>query len=71
VDNDYLYEEDAQEALQHLVEFAELDCETLDADEEDERALMEVTEYARMAVIRLHGDLMMNKREDGSTDTTH
>lgn len=71
VDSDYLYEEDAQEAYQHLVEFAELDCDSLDVDEEDERALMEVTEYTRMAVIRLHGDLMMNKREQGTSDTTH
>ncbi|WP_298624302.1 UPF0149 family protein [uncultured Legionella sp.] len=65
------YEEEAQEALQHLIEFAELDCETLDIDEEDERALMEVSEYARLAVIRLHGDLVMNERERGGAGTTH
>ncbi|MBN9231441.1 MAG: hypothetical protein BGO90_02650 [Legionella sp. 40-6] len=55
-------EEDAQNALQHMIEFAELDCDSLEVDEEDERALMEVSEYARMAVIRLHGDLAMSKR---------
>lgn len=71
VDLEHFYEEDAQEALQHLVEFAELDSDSLDVDEEDERALMEVTEYTRMAVIRLHGDLMTNKRKDGQTGTTH
>lgn len=71
VDADHLYEEDAQDALQHLVEFAELDYDSLDVDEDDERALMEVTEYARMAVIRLHGDLMMHKRKDGHSGTTH
>lgn len=68
---DQFYEEEAQEALQHLIEFAELDCDTLDVDEEDEKALMEVSEYARMAVIRLHGDLVMNERERGGSETTH
>lgn len=68
---DQFYEEEAQEALQHLIEFAELDTDTLDVDEEDEKALMEVSEYARMAVIRLHGDLVMNERERGGSETTH
>lgn len=70
IDVDSLYEEDAQEALQHLLEFSELDSESIDIDEEDERALMEVTEYTRMAVIRLHGDIMTQKRE-GHSDATH
>jgi uncharacterized protein YgfB (UPF0149 family) len=66
------HEEEAQDALQHMIEFAELDCDTLDIDEEDERALMEVSEYARMAVIRLYGDLKMNEREGrGSTGLAH
>ncbi|KTD57748.1 UPF0149 family protein [Legionella shakespearei] len=68
---DQFYEEEAQEALQHIIEFAELDCTTLDVDEEDEKALMEVSEYARLAVIRLHGDLVMNERERGGAGTTH
>jgi uncharacterized protein YgfB (UPF0149 family) len=71
VSMDEFYEEDAQDAMQHMIEFAELDCDTLDVDEEDERALMEVSEYARMAVIRLHGDLKLNEKERGDSDTTH
>lgn len=71
IDVDQFYDEEAQEALQHLMEFAELDCDTLDIEEEDEKALMEVSEYARMAVIRLHGDLVMNERERDGSDTTH
>ena len=71
VSADQFHEEEAQEALQHLTEFAELDCDTLDVDEEDERALMEINEYARMAVIRLHGDLKMNERQQGGSDLTH
>ncbi|MFT4060038.1 MAG: YecA family protein [Legionella sp.] len=65
------HDEEAQDALQHMMEFAELDCDTLDIDEEDERALVEVSEYARMAVIRLHSDLVMNQQEDRGTSRTH
>jgi uncharacterized protein len=65
------YEEEAQDALQHLIEFAELDCDTLDVDEEDDRALMEVSEYARMAVLRLHNDLVLNEKDHGGTGITH
>lgn len=64
------HEEEAQDAFQHLIEFAELDCETLDVGEDDERALMEVSEYARMAVLRLYNDLVMNE-SSGSTGITH
>jgi uncharacterized protein len=67
----HLFEEDAQEALQHLTEFAELDCDTLDVDEEDEKALMEISEYTRMAVLRLHNDLASYKSEQGVHDVAH
>ncbi|HAT3978578.1 TPA: UPF0149 family protein [Legionella pneumophila] len=65
------YEEESQDALQHLIEFAELDCESLEVGEEDERALMEVSEYTRMAVLRLHSDLVLHEREFGDSGTTH
>ncbi|HCU5990179.1 TPA: UPF0149 family protein [Legionella pneumophila] len=65
------YEEESQDALQHLIEFAELDCESLEVGEEDERALMEVSEYTRMAVLRLHSDLVLHERELGDSGTTH
>ena len=71
ISEDQFYEEEAQEALQHLIEFADLDCDTLEIDEEDERSLMEVSEYARMAVIRLYSDLKMNERERSDSDLTH
>lgn len=64
-------EEESQEALQHLLEFAQLEYETLQVDEEDERALMEVSEYARMAVLRLYGDLVASDGEHGSVKTKH
>lgn len=65
------YEEESKDALQHLMEFAELDCESLEVGEEDERALMEVSEYTRMAVLRLHSDLVLHERELGDSGTTH
>lgn len=67
-----LHEEDSREGLQHMIEFAQLDYESLDVDDEDEKALMEVTEYARMAVLRLFADLhsSMQTKED-SSDKTH
>ncbi|MGC1182549.1 UPF0149 family protein [Legionella sp.] len=68
---DQFYEEEAQDALQHLIEFAELDCDTVDVNEDDERALMEVSEYARMAVIRLHNDLKLHEKARCGVDLTH
>ncbi|KTD52067.1 hypothetical protein Lqui_0911 [Legionella quinlivanii] len=66
-----LKEEESQEALQHLQEFAELDYQSLEVDEDDEKALMEVSEYARMAVLRLHGDLNKNQSNRGTSTSTH
>lgn len=66
-----LHEEEAQEALQHLREFAELDYQSLQVDEEDERALMEVTEYARMAVLRIYGDLHSNQPKSERSEKSH
>ncbi|MDP1604926.1 MAG: UPF0149 family protein [Legionella sp.] len=71
IDYEELEEEDSQEALEHLFEFAQLDYEGLDIEEEDEKALMEVNEYARMAVLRLSGDIKANKSGGEFSDTTH
>ena len=71
VDREQFYEEEAQEALSHLEDFALLEYESVEVSEEDEVALMEIMEYARMAVIRLHGDLLMNERERGESDRAH
>lgn len=58
-------DEEAQDILQHLQEFAQLDYESLDVDEDDEKALMEVCEYTRLAVLRLFGDRLGNKEGKG------
>lgn len=71
IDADQFYEEEAQEALQHITEFAELDYESLEVSDEDESALMEVSEYTRMAILRLHADLVANERERGDTGMPH
>lgn len=68
---DDLEEEDAQEALEHLTEFAQLDYQTLQVDEEDEHALMEVSEYARMAVLHIFLDLQSGNLKKGSAETAH
>ncbi|WED42877.1 YecA family protein [Legionella cardiaca] len=67
-----LQEDESQEALQHILEFAQLDYESLEVDEEDEKALVEVSEYARMAVLRIYGDLLEDSHHrGGSTSTAH
>jgi len=69
--DDQLEEDEAKEAMQHLAEFAELDYEGLQAGEEDERALMEVYEYARMAVLHIYSDLQSSQPEDTTSDRAH
>lgn len=71
VDQEQLHEEEAQEALQHLVEFAQLDYASLDIEEADEKALWDVSEYARMAVLRIHADLLTSHLDDGQSETAH
>ncbi len=71
INYEHLKDEDAQEAIQHMTEFAHLDYQTLQVGEEDERALMEVCEYARMAVLHIHSDLLSNKFEKGDSDIAH
>lgn len=67
ISHEQLQEEDSHEALQHLSEFAHLDYQSLQIDEDDEIALMEISEYTRMAVLRLYSDLLSNGDDDAST----
>lgn len=70
VEYNELEDEDTQDALQHISEFADMDYEALQIEEDDERALMEVIEYTRMAVLQIHGDAQINHPDKG-TETTH
>ena len=56
-------EEESQDVLLHLSEFSQLDYESLKASEDDEKALMEVSEYARMAVLRLYWEMKVHEIE--------
>lgn len=67
LDMNQLPTEDAQDAIQHITEFAQLDYASLRVNEEDERAFAEVMEYTRMAVLSLHADL--HAQQDRSTQT--
>lgn len=64
-------EEEAQDALFHLSEFAQLDYASLKVGEDDEKALMEVSEYARMAVLRLYWDIKVQDTQQGRYDSGH
>lgn len=57
----HLNHEETEEALEHLTAFAELDLQELTISEEDERALCEITEYARLAVLSIYNDLHQKK----------
>ncbi|ASQ47442.1 UPF0149 family protein [Legionella clemsonensis] len=67
VNYEQLQEKEAQEALHHILEFAQLDYESLQVDEEDEKALVEVSEYTRMAVLKIYGDLLEDNPRDSRT----
>lgn len=44
---------EARETLMHFQDFSQLDYENLSVTEEDEKAFMEIYEYARLAVLRI------------------
>ncbi len=71
VDYNELEDDDTQDALLHITEFADMDYESLDINEEDERALTEVIEYTRMAVLHIHSDLQTNHPDRGEAETAH
>lgn len=60
VDYHQIEDEETQDAIQHMIDFAQLDYEALSIDETDEQALMEITEYARMAVLHIHTGLQQD-----------
>lgn len=71
VDAEAFQDDDAQEAIEHITEFAELDCESLLFDEEDERALTDISEYARMAVLHIYSDLMAHQPKLQEAEEKH
>lgn len=63
VDYHQFHDEDTQEALQHITEFAELDYQSIEVGSDDERSLMEVYEYTRVSVLHIFNDLNLNRLE--------
>lgn len=63
IDFDAFDDEEAEESAQHIAEFSQLDYEGLKMSEDDEKALMEVHEYTRLAVLRIYGDLKEQQDE--------
>tara|TARA_Y100000588_G_C14258766_1_gene926647 strand:+ start:1943 stop:2524 length:582 start_codon:yes stop_codon:yes gene_type:complete len=72
VDYERVQEEETWNAIQHITEFAQLDYDTLHIDDdEEERALMEVSEYARMAVLSIHTELKQKTEAEQTTQVAH
>lgn len=68
---DGLEDDEASDAMQHLQDFALLDCESLTVDEEDERALVEVSEYARLAVLHIFHELQKKSMGHRCDESVH
>lgn len=67
IELDKIDNEETQDAIQHITEFAQLDYEALQVNEADERALSEVIEYTRMAVLSIHADLQTDQTKGGQS----
>lgn len=70
LDSHQLIDEDSQDALDHIQEFAQLDYHALEINEDDEKALLDVSEYTRMAVLQLCHDIQ-EANESNSSSTAH
>ena len=71
VEFDQLDDDDVQDAIAHINDFADLDYQSLQFDDEDERALTEISEYARMTVLHIHSDLRAHRINRGDAETAH
>ncbi len=71
IGKDDLHDEEAQEALFHIREFAKLDYDAISIGEDDERSLMEVIEYTRMAVIRLYSEFAHHTKTQKRDELKH
>jgi len=68
---DEILDEDAQDTVHHISEFALLDYDSLEVGEDDEKALFEVQEYARMAILGLHRSFMSDGDGKQVSNVTH
>lgn len=49
-------DEDVQDALQHIHAFSELDYESLELNEDDEQAFIQIQEYTRVTILHIYAD---------------
>lgn len=69
VDSEQCQSEDVQNALLHICEIAKLDVHNIIADDEDEKAFLEVCEYVRLAVMSIYMEFANNQdSQQGSTE---
>lgn len=61
--------EDTIEVLQHLEDFADIEIDGLEDNDQDEQAYVDVTEYVRLAVMQLFCDLQEDEAD--SKQTSH
>lgn len=57
------FSEETQDALNSLTEITRMDLDQLSGDEEDEEALMEVTEFIWVAAMLVHSELVADETE--------
>ena len=54
-----------------MEDFAHLDYQALKVTEEDERAFVDVSEYARMAVLRIYSDMQLDRFDVSESHKAH
>lgn len=65
-----LNDEETMEAISHIADFAQMDLDEIDqSSKEDDRQLMEISEYTRMAVLSIYSEL--NPKKPGKDKANH
>lgn len=66
------FDEDTSEAFYHLRDFGALDYVDVSLnEEEDERAFMEISEYARVTVLQIYSECQLNQKNEVQYETAH
>ena len=63
--------EELVEILQHFEDFSQMEVDEFDFDNEDEKAYVDVTEYARLAILQLFCEFNQPNDEDKTSKTQH
>lgn len=71
IDHEQIPAQETWDAIQHISEFAQLDYESLHMDNDEEKALIDVSEYTRMAVLSIHTDIKKHQHNDHLMQKAH